>query len=123
MVVAKQFKKIEDYQLKELNDNKLFINKYNLDLKYDYEMNIYWKNFFFDMLQEMATKDIVYLDKQDNLFEYLKEDYSNIIKEWNLNININDYIELADYISLKDWEKERGNFLLLTDKDFYLIKF
>ena len=36
-------KKIEDYQLKELQDNKLFINKYDLSLiKHLLERIIFW---------------------------------------------------------------------------------
>ena len=100
---------IEDYQLKELNDKKLFINKYDTSLKYDYELNIYWKEFLFDLLQEMATRDMVYLEKQDNLLEYLKEDYQTIIKCFNLKIDIKDYIELNDYISFDEWLKIEGN--------------
>ena len=121
MFIIKNMKKIEDYQLRELKEEKLFINKYSLDVKYDYEMKIFWKDFFFDMLQEMAQRDIVYLDKQVNLFQYLKENYNTIIKLWNLNIDKKDYIELTDYMTLDEWEDIMGNFLVQEGSDFYLI--
>ena len=38
-----QLKRIEDFQLEELKNQKVFINKYDLSLKYDYELSIYWK--------------------------------------------------------------------------------
>lgn len=121
MITVKNIKRIEDYQLRELETNKLYINKYDLDLKYEYEMNVHWKEFFFDLLQEMATKDIVYLEKQDNLLKYLKEDYKTIKKIWNLKTDIKDYIELTDYITLQEWENTAGNFLIKTNKDFFLL--
>jgi len=112
---------IEDYQLKELNDKKLFINKYDMSLKYDYELNIYWKEFLFDLLQEMATKDVVYLEKQDNLLEYLKSDYKIIIKLFNLKIDIRDYIDLNDYISFDEWLQIDGNNYGFYDNKIVLI--
>lgn len=121
MITVKNIKRIEDYQLRELETNKLYINKYDLDLKYEYEMNVHWKEFFFDLFQEMATKDTVYLEKQDNLLKYLKEDYKTIKKIWNLKIDIKDYIELTDYITLQEWENTAGNFLIKTNKDFFLL--
>ena len=47
-------KKIEDYQLKELKDKVLYINIYDLDLKYNYELAKYWKEFFFDILLSLG---------------------------------------------------------------------
>lgn len=121
MINIKEMVQLEDYQLRELETNKLYINKYDLDLKYEYEMNIHWKEFLFDLLQEMATRDIIYLEKQDNLLEYLKKDYKTIIKIWNLKIDIRDYIELNDYITFQEWSEQTGNFLVKNGLYFYLI--
>ena len=121
MVFVEKGQTLEDYQLQELQEKKLFINKYDLSLKYLYELNVQWKEFFFDLLAEMTKIDVVYLDKQDNLLEYLKEDYKTVIKEWNLKIDIRDYVDLTDYISLEEWEKETNNFIVGIGKHYHLI--
>ena len=50
-------KKIEDYQLEELKNQKVFINKYDLSLKYSYELSVYWKELFFDILEALTLND------------------------------------------------------------------
>lgn len=112
--------KIEDYQLRELAEGKLFINKYDLSLKYDYEMAVHWKEFFFDILKEMAKKDDVFLVQQ-NLFDYMKKEYYNIIKDNKLKTDIRDYIELNDYLTFQTWDKLVGNFLIKEGLDYYLV--
>ena len=57
MKIVKKIKKIEDYQLKELEDKTLYINKYDLSLKYNYELASTWKEFFFDILDELLERN------------------------------------------------------------------
>ena len=122
MVTISGVQKLEDYQVKELEDKQLFINIYDLDLKYIYEMNANWKEFFFDLLAEWSKKDRLYFGGyNENLFYFLKKNYNNIIKENHLKIDIRDYIDLTDYISLEAWEQLSGNFLIKTNNGFYLV--
>lgn len=123
MIEIKTLQKLEDYQLRQLEEERLFINKYDLSLKYNYELGIYWKEFFFDLISELIKKDgCIFQQNKNSLFDYFKKEYYNIIKEYKLNIDIQDYIEISDYISLKEWESLAGNFLTKVDKDYYLIK-
>lgn len=119
----KIIKSIEDYQLEELNKERLFVNKYDLSLKYSYELNVQWKEFFFDLLNELAHKDKVIVPKLDNktLLESLKGDYELIIALHDLKTDIRDYIEITDYISFKDWEKQEGNELVFYDDEILLV--
>jgi len=122
MVTISGVQKLEDYQVKELEDKQLFINIYDLDLKYIYEMNANWKEFFFDLLEEWSKKDrLSFGGWNESLFDFLKKNYNNIIKENHLKIDIRDYINLTDYISLEAWEQLSGNFLIKTDNGFYLV--
>ena len=122
MVTISGVQQLEDYQVKELEDEQLFINIYDLDLKYIYEMNANWKEFFFDLLEEWSKKDRLYFGGyNESLFDFLKKNYNNIIKENHLKIDIRDYINLTDYISLEAWEQLSGNFLIKTDNGFYLV--
>ena len=116
------FKEIEDYQLEELNNNKLLINKYDLDLKYSYELDVYWKEFFFDMFQKINNSNeklIIYREKE-NLLEFIKKNYK--ILSSICNVDIRDYPELTDYITLKEWENKKSNFIILTNKKSYLCQ-
>lgn len=112
-------KDLSDYQLEELVQEKLLINKYNLDLKYNYELAPIWKEMFFDMLnQNPALMEDV---KLYNLFDYMKKNYNNIIDEYSLDIDIRDYIDLTDYLTLKEWLTEnKSNNIRLIDNHFVL---
>ena len=58
---------------------------------------------------------------KENLFDYFKKEYYNIIKEYKLKIDLRDYVELNDYISLKEWEQKTGNFLIKVKGSFFLV--
>lgn len=116
--------KIEDYQLKELQDEALFINKYDLSLKYNYELNIYWKELFFDILEALTLNDFEFhLDflAKSSLFNYMKNNYKDIIKNFHLNIDVRDYVEIADYISYKEWSNNFNNGIGYFKDGIYLI--
>lgn len=117
----KKIKCINDYQLEELQNKKLFINRYDLDLKYSYELEKYWKEISFDVLKEMVlTKDEVILEK-DFFNNYNKLDkIQSIIKYFKLNIDIRDYIELNDYITLEEWLKEENNDVIFYQDHIFL---
>lgn len=102
-------KEIADYQMNELNRKQLFINKYDLSLKYSYELDVQWKEFFFDLLSELVCKGTVRLCNGPGLFGTLKENYELIIQQNNLKIDIRDYIEITDYISFEEWLNIEGN--------------
>ena len=124
MKIVKKIKKIEDYQLKELEDKTLYINKYDLSLKYNYELASTWKEFFFDILDELLERNgtIDDVPNDNNLFAYCYKNWKRIIKENDLRIDIRDYIELTDYISLEEWEQQINCFIVSVEKDFYLIE-
>lgn len=117
-------KKIEDYQLRELEEDKIFINKYDLDLKYSYELSIYWKELFFDILEALTLNDFEFhLDflAKSSLFSYMKNNYKDIIKNFHLNIDTKDYIEITDYISYKEWSNNLNNGTAYFKDGIYLI--
>lgn len=118
-------KKIEDYQLKELKDETLYINIYDLELEYSYELAKYWKEFFFDILQSLGENDYTfnldYLEK-NSLFSYMMDNYKEIINRYNLNIDIRDYIEINDYVTLKEWETNPDNGIGYFIDGVYLIQ-
>jgi hypothetical protein len=124
MLEIKQMKKLDDYQVQELMEGKLLINKYTLELKYDYELEVYWKEFFFDILGELSKHHSSYLqaNPKEPLFDYFKENYYNIINEYKLCIDKRLYVEINDFISIHEWENE-NNHLLKTKDAFYLIVF
>lgn len=98
-------KKIEDYQLRELEEKKVLINKYDLDLIYDYELTSYWKELYFDILDLLTINDYEFhLDYLTNcsLYKYMTKNWKKIIEEFELKLDIRDYIEINDYISLQD---------------------
>ena len=120
-------KKIENYQLEELGNNRLFINKYDMSLKYSYELNIHWKELFFDIMNELFnTYGIVSFKKgteyKEGLFEILQENYEEVIKDNHLKTDIRDYIELEDYISFDKWLEIEGNDIAFYEQDILLIK-
>lgn len=119
-----KIKKLADYQYEELQKGVLFINEYDLDLKYQYELDIYWKEFFFDVMEKIADKRDFYVktsEDGESLLDYFKRDYKFIIEEYNLDIDIRDYIELNDYIPYEEWIEKMGNFIAFKGWDMYLI--
>lgn len=122
-VNMKIIKSIEAYQLEELKLNRLYVNIYDLSLKYSYELNVQWKEFFFDLLNELAQKDNVTVPKLKNktLLENLKGDYELIIALHDLKTDIRDYIEITDYISFQKWEAIEGNELVFYDDEILLV--
>lgn len=113
--------KLNNYQFEELNNEILFINKYDIDFKYIYEMNRYWKEFCFDLLNELQLKNLI-MAKQANLLTFIKNNYKMIIEENKLNIDFRDYIELNDYVTLKEWLEQKNNFIEQNENGIFLIK-
>lgn len=115
-------KKIEDYQLEELQNDLIYINIYDLSLKYAYEMNIYWKELFFDIIQEFDGKPLFIKSKDyPTLFSFYKKYWKKIIKDYELNIDIRDYIELCDYIPYKEWSDNPDNGIAYFKNEIYLV--
>ena len=123
--------RLEDYQYNDLIEEKLFINKYDLDFKYLYEMNRYWKEFCFDLLNELYRKDLLEnlynaaqtdLSNIDYLLIFLKNNYKIIIEENKLEIDFRDYIELNDYTTLKKWLKEKNHLVEQNENGIFLIQ-
>ena len=123
--------RLEDYQYNDLIEEKLFINKNDLDFKYLYEMNRYWKEFCFDLLNELYRKDLLEnlynaaqtdLSNIDYLLIFLKNNYKIIIEENKLEIDFRDYIELNDYTTLKEWLKEKNHLVEQNENGIFLIQ-
>ena len=123
--------RLEDYQYNDLIEEKLFINKYDLDFKYLYEMNRYWKEFCFDLLNELYRKDLLEnlysaaqtdLSNIDYLLIFLKNNYKIIIEENKLEIDFRDYIELNDYATLREWLKEKNHLVEQNENGIFLIQ-
>ena len=107
-------KQIELYQLNALNNEVLFISKSDMSLKYLYELNLYWKEFAFDLLNKFYPDDLaglLYDSSIDDLLIFIKNNYKMLIEKYNLNIDFRDYIELNDYITLKEWLKLDNTFI------------
>jgi hypothetical protein len=117
--------KIENYQLEELQNKKLYINKYDLTLKYSYELEKYWKELCFDVLKAivLTRNSEIMLEKEFFNHYSNKETLLSLIKNFDVNIDFRDYIELNDYISLEEWLKEDCNDVLIyQDKTFLYSK-
>ena len=120
----RQTKKLEPFQLEELQKGRLYINIYDMDLKYSYEINRYWKEFFFDVIRELSRNHtfIIKAEKEEDLFDYFKKNYYNIIKEYDLLIDPSDYVEINDYITYDTWIKWENHGIMSTDDgEFYLL--
>lgn len=121
---------LNDYQYEELQKKILFLNKYDFDFKYIYEMNRYWKEFCFDLINELYQKDLLdtlynkdsKLDNINYLLSFLKNNYQQIIDDNKLTIDFQDYIELNDYITLDDWLKDPHHQLKQNEMGFFLIQ-
>lgn len=117
--------KIENYQLEELQSKKLYINKYDLTLKYSYELEKYWKELCFDVLKAivLTRNSEIMLEKEFFKHYNNKETLLSLIKNFDVNIDFRDYVELNDYISLEEWLKEDYNDVLIyQDKTFLYSK-
>jgi hypothetical protein len=117
--------KIENYQLEELQSKKLYINKYDLTLKYSYELEKYWKELCFDILKAIVLTRNSEIMLEKEFFKYYsnKETVLSLIKNFNVNVDFRDYVELNDYISLEEWLKEDCNDVLIyQDKTFLYSK-
>ena len=112
---------IENYQLEELYNKRLFINKYDLDLKYSYELDKYWKEICFDILRAIVCSKNSEIMLEKEFFKHYnnKETLTSLIKNFKINIDMRDYIELEDYITLEEWLKDSANDVLIyKDKTF-----
>ena len=117
----RNIKCIENYQLEELQNKKLFINKYDLSLKYSYELEKYWKEICFDILQAIVFTRNNEITLEKNFFEHYnnKETLISLIEKFKINIDFRDYVELNDYITLEEWLKDDFNDIIIyQDKTF-----
>ena len=117
--------KIENYQLEELQSKKLYINRYDLTLKYSYELEKYWKELCFDVLKVivLTRNSEIMLEKEFFRHYNNKETLLSLIKNFDVNVDFRDYVELNDYISLEEWLKEDYNDVLIyQDKTFLYSK-
>lgn len=117
-------KSIENYQLEELHNKKLFINKYDLDLKYNYELDKYWKEICFDILKEivLSKNSKIMLEKEFFKNYNNKQTLVSLIKNFKINIDMRDYIELEDYITLEEWLKDSSNDVFIYKDKTFLYK-
>lgn len=122
--MIKILKELEDYQLEELYSNKLFVNQYSLDLMYNYELNRFWKEFAFDLINELKEESIymIYSNDKSDLLNFIKNNYKIIIEKHNLKIDFRDYVELNDYLSIQDWLKDDDNKIICFDGKYHLMK-
>lgn len=122
--MIKILKELEDYQLEELYSNKLFVNQYGLDLMYNYELNRFWKEFAFDLINELKEENIymIYSNDKSDLLNFIKNNYKIIIEKHNLKIDFRDYVELNDYLSIQDWLKDDNNKIVWFDGKYHLMK-
>ena len=111
--------RIEDWLYDDLNEEKMFINIYDMDFKSLCEMNRYWKEFCFDLLDKLQLKNLIMV-KQENLLTFLKNNYKIIIEENKLDIDFRDYIELNDYVTLKEWLKYTNHFIERNENGLYI---
>lgn len=115
---------IADYQLRELFTGKLLINKYDLSLKYNYELVVFWKAFIYDLIVEIYKKYgefKVEISMDD--FDFSIERYEKIIKQYDLSIDIRDYVEINDYIFFTEWKKQPYTGVKYLEDKILLIQF
>lgn len=117
-----KYKKIEDYEWQNIRKGLSYINKYNMSLISIWELNTYWKEFFFDIYNQIHKQGLgmTIISGEESLFDYMKNNYYNIIKKYKLNIDIRDYVEITDYISYHDWMHD--NDIAFLKDGIYLIK-
>ena len=115
-----KYRKLEDYEYENLRKGLLYINKYDLSLMSIWELNTYWKEFGFDIINKLMRTPEDFIIPKVDLLDYIKNNYDNIIKKYRLNIDIEDYVEIMDYVSYNDWIKENDIAHVKSGK--YLIK-
>lgn len=122
--MIKILKELEDYQLEELYSNKLFVNQYGLDLMYNYELNRFWKEFAFDLINELKENNIYMIHSNDksDLLNFIKNNYKIIIERYNLKIDFRDYVELNDYLSIQDWLNDDNHKIIYFDGKYHLMQ-
>lgn len=113
--------KIETYFYNDLIEGIMFINKYDIDFKPLHEMNRYWKELFFDILDKIQLKNLVMV-RQENLLTFMKNNYKMIIEENHLDIDFRDYIELNDYVTLEEWLSMDNHTIDYDENGIYLIE-
>ena len=118
---------IADYQLRELAEKKIYINKYDLSLKYNYELEPYWKALFYDIAYALYKKNgSLYCksseDKKD-LFVYLQKNYEQLIKDNRLPIDVRDYVEINDYITFDEWRLHPNAEIKFVNEKILLVEF
>lgn len=115
---------IADYQLRELFVGKLLINKYDLSLKYDYELAVFWKAFIYDLIVEIYKKYGEFkVEVSMSDFDFSIERYEKIIKQYDLSIDIRDYVEINDYIFFTEWKKQPYTGIKYLEDKILLIQF
>lgn len=92
-----------------LEEGESLINAWNLDIKHDWELNTYWKEFFFDVIKELVERNEITFTKdwlhEGSFFEYFKRNYQEIIDNYDLSITIDDYEELVGFMLFSDWKE------------------
>lgn len=115
---------IADYQLRELFTGKLLINKYDLSLKYNYELVVFWKAFIYDLIVEIYKKYGEFkVEVSMSDFDFSIERYEKIIKQYDLSIDIRDYVEINDYIFFTEWKKQPYTGIKYLEDKILLIQF
>lgn len=115
-----KYRKLEDYEYENLRKGLLYINKYDLSLMSIWELNTYWKEFGFDIINKLMRTPEDFIIPKVDLLDYIKNNYDNIIKKYKLDIDVRDYVEVVDYISYRDWLND--NDIAHTKSGIYLIK-
>ena len=115
---------IADYQLRELFTGKLLINKYDLSLKYNYELVVFWKAFIYDLIVEIYKKYGEFkVEVSMDDFDFSIKRYEKIIKQYDLSIDIRDYVEINDYIFFTEWKKQPYTGVKYLEDKILLIQF
>lgn len=115
---------IADYQLRELFTGKLLINKYDLSLKYNYELVVFWKAFIYDLIVEIYKKYGEFkVEVSMDDFDFSIERYEKIIRQYDLSIDIRDYVEINDYIFFTEWKKQPYTGVKYLEDKILLIQF
>ena len=111
--------RLEDYQFQDLVEEKVYINIYDMSLISLCELNRYWKEFAYDILDKMFKygylEELYILSKHNDLLIFIKNNYKMLIENYALGIDIKDYIEINDYVTLKDWLDNYDNHYIEAD--------
>ena len=109
MDLSQDVKIINQTTYKLLEEGESLINAWNLDIKHNWELDIYWKQFFFDIIEQLVERNEITFTKdwlhEGSFFEYFKCNYQEIIDDYDLSITIDDYEELVGYMPFSDWKE------------------